>query len=97
MRRKSVQSMKEIIDEFFNENRHLQHGLNNERLIQSWGEVTGPGVSGYTTNLLIRNGTLFVSLSSSVLKNELMMMKEALIRRLNEHVGTTVITNIIFQ
>ena len=45
----------------------------------------------------IKNQILYVHLTSSVLRQELMMGREILVRNLNNHVGATVITNIIFR
>ena len=50
----------------------------------------------YTRNLYIRNQILYVHLSSAALRQELMMGRELLVRKLNEKVGANVITNIIF-
>ena len=47
-------------------------------------------------NLYIKNQTLYVQLSSSVLRQELMMGRELLVRSLNEKVGSQVIVNIVF-
>ncbi|WP_289225572.1 DciA family protein, partial [Bacteroides acidifaciens] len=40
---------------------------------------------------------LYVHLTSAALRQELLMGREMLIRALNEKVGATVITNIIFR
>jgi len=40
---------------------------------------------------------LYVHLSSSVLRQELMMGREMLVRNLNRKVGATVITDIVFR
>ena len=48
-------------------------------------------------NLYIRNQTLYVHLTSAALRQELMMGRELLVRTLNQRVGATVITNIIFR
>ena len=47
--------------------------------------------------LYIRNQTLYVHLTSAALRQELMMGRELLVRTLNQRVGATVITNIIFR
>lgn len=74
----------------------LESPLNQQRLLDAWHRVLGPA-SVYTGNLYIRNQTLHVHLTSAALRQELMMGREVLIRTLNNEVGATVITNIIFQ
>ena len=74
----------------------LEAPLNEFRLVQSWTEVLGTSVERYTRDLYIKGQTLFVRLSSSVLKNELMMQRTSLVQRLNAAVGAQVITDIRF-
>ncbi len=75
----------------------LETPLNEHRLIAAWKEILGPGIASYTSNIYIRNQILYVHLSSSVLRQELMMGRELLVKNLNRHVGAQVITNIIFR
>ena len=75
----------------------LETPLNEYRLVDAWKDVVGPAVTRYTTNLYIRNQVLYVHLASSVVRQELMMGRELLVRNLNRHVGAQVITNIIFR
>jgi predicted nucleic acid-binding Zn ribbon protein len=74
----------------------LESPLNERRLIDSWTEVLGNPIASYTRDLYIRNQTLYVKVSSSVLRQELLMGKDLLIRNLNKHVGADVIHNIVF-
>lgn len=75
----------------------LETPLNEYRLVESWKDVVGPDIYKYTTNLYIKNQILYVHLSSSVLRQELMMGREMLVRNLNAHVGAQVIVNIVFR
>lgn len=75
----------------------LETPLNEYRLIQSWSEVLGPTIASYTKDIFIRNQILHVQLTSSVLRQELLMCRKRLIQNLNEHVGAQVITDIIFR
>ncbi len=74
----------------------LEGPLNEYRLIQSWTDVLGKPIERYTRDLYIRGQTLYVRLSSSVLKNELMMQRSMLVQKLNAAVGAQVITDIRF-
>lgn len=75
----------------------LESPLNEQRLIELWPQMLGPGMAKYTRDLYIKNQILYVSLSSSTLRQELMMGRELLVRKLNQKVGANVITNIIFR
>lgn len=96
MKRNNTESIGNLIRQFMRQE-GLESPLNEYRLIQGWKEVLGPGIASYTNNLFIRNQTLYVHLTSSVLRQELMMKREQIIRNLNQHVGAQVIVNIIFQ
>ena len=75
----------------------LETPLNEYRLVDAWKDVVGETISRYTTNLYIKNQVLYVHLSSSVLRQELMMSRQLLVRNLQAQVGSLVIVNIIFR
>ncbi|MBR5204393.1 MAG: DUF721 domain-containing protein [Bacteroidaceae bacterium] len=96
MRRNDAEQIGEMIRKFFRQS-GLESPLNEYRLVQAWREVVGPAISRYTSNLYIKNQILYVHLTSSVLRQELMMGREMLVRSLNQQVGAQVIVNIIFR
>ena len=75
----------------------LETPLLQKRLIDSWAEVAGQRVAGYTDGMYIRNQTLFVHLTSPALRSDMMMMRSELVRKLNAHVGAQVIAEIRFN
>ena len=96
MRRNDAEQIGEMIRKFFRQN-GSESPLNEYRLVQAWKEVVGPVITRYTSNLYIKNQILYVHLTSSVLRQELMMGRDLLVRNLNEQVGAQVIVNIIFR
>ena len=96
MRKNDAEQIGEMIRKFFRQS-GLESPLNEYRLVQAWREVVGPAISRYTSNLYIKNQILYVHLTSSVLRQELMMGREMLVRSLNQQVGAQVIVNIIFR
>jgi len=75
----------------------LETPLLQKRLIESWGEVMGDAIAGYTGGLFIRNQTLFVHLTSPALRSELSMQRQDIVKKLNAHVGSQVIASIQFN
>ena len=51
----------------------------------------------YTRNIYVRDKVLHVSLTSSVLRSELTLCRERLVKSLNDYAGASVITNIVFH
>lgn len=72
----------------------LEIPLSQKRIIDSWENVTGKVVAGYTTEKFIKNQTLFVRISNPALRQDLSMMRSQLVKRLNEAVGGMVITDV---
>jgi len=66
-------------------------------IIGSWEEIVGKAISSRTTNVYIKDGILYVTLKSSVVRNELIMLREELRHKLNEKAGAEVIKEIVFK
>ena len=96
MKRNNTEQVGDVIRQLLRQ-QGLETPLNEYRLVEAWKDVVGPTITKYTTNLYIRNQTLYVHLTSAALRQELMMGRELLVRTLNQRVGATVITNIIFR
>ena len=95
MKRNDAEPIGKLIQQFLRQE-SLESPLNEQRLLDAWPQILGPAAN-YTSNLYIRNQTLYVHLTSAALRQELMMGREKLVRALNQTVGATVITNIIFR
>jgi predicted nucleic acid-binding Zn ribbon protein len=97
MKHKNAQPLSEILKEFLGENTELYEKMMEIRIRRGWGELLGPVIMQYTRNLYIKNHVLYVSLNSSVLRNELTYSRERLIKSLNAYAGSTVIHDIIIR
>lgn len=95
MRRQQTQMLGDVIKEFL-KLQHLDGRLNETRLLEVWPEVLGSAICKYTGERYIKNKVLYVKITSSVLRNELMMSRQQLCDSLNSRVGAEVITDIRF-
>ncbi|MGQ1946593.1 DUF721 domain-containing protein [Geofilum sp. OHC36d9] len=75
----------------------LSRGLRETRVIQAWPKVMGPAVARITTQLHFKNGNLFVSLNSSIIRSELLMHKDHIIESLNKEAGGKIVFDIILR
>ena len=96
MKRGSTKSIAELVKVMCREE-GLETPLNEYRLINAWPKVLGQAVCNYTRDLKIYNQVLFVTVTSSVLRQELLMNRKALVHKLNEHVKAQVITDIVLR
>jgi len=74
----------------------LETPLLQKRLVESWPVVAGDAIARYTTDVFIRNQTLFVRLRVPALRADLSMRRQDFVRRLNAYVGAQVIADIRF-
>lgn len=97
MKRRNTQSLGEVIRDFFEENTELYDKILDIRIERAWGEVLGPMVLQYTRNIYVKDHVLYVSLTSSVLRSELVLCRERLVKSLNEYAKATVIKDIVIR
>ena len=95
MRRTNTVNITQVIADVFREYR-IEGKIKEVRIIAAWSELLGP-LAKPSDVLYIKNKVLFAELSSSVIRNELSMMRSKLLRSLNERVGEEVITDIVFR
>ncbi len=95
-RKKNNLSLSEAIHEFIAENK-LQKGIDRVNVKDAWKKLMGNGVNNYTTTVELKNDTLFISLSSSVLREELSHGKSKIVAMLNEELGKDLIKNIVLR
>lgn len=96
MERKDVCKIDSLLDQFVKAN-GLENGLAEYRLMKSWNELLGITIAKKTKSLRVQNRKLYVSLYSSVVRNELSLIKDTLIPKLNEAAGMDVIDDVVLR
>jgi hypothetical protein len=96
MRRSKTISIAEAINDYIRE-MNLGGKLNEVTVINSWDEIVGKAISSRTTKIFIKDHILYVHLNSSVVRNELLMLREALKEQLNKKAGSEVIKEIVLR
>lgn len=75
----------------------LEKGIDSVRIREVWEQQMGTSILAYTEEIMLKNNTLFVTLSSAVLREELSYGKEKIINLLNESLDKEVIKKIVFR
>ncbi|MBR9854978.1 MAG: DUF721 domain-containing protein [Algicola sp.] len=88
--------LSEALNEFIQENK-LQKGMDKVNAREAWANLMGNGVNNYTTAVELKNETLFVSLSSSVLREELSLGKSKIIKMINEELGKELVKKLVLR
>lgn len=89
-------SISEALQEFVTDNK-LQKGLDKVHVRDVWNSQMGPAIEKYTTAIKLDRETLYVQLSSSVLREELSYGKEKIIKMLNEELGRELVKKLILR
>ena len=96
MERRKSEAIGDVLQRFLRQE-GLETPLAQYRLIQAWPQVAGKAVAEATTELYIKNQTLYARLTSAVLRSELMMQRQALAYALNQYVQAQVITDVVLM
>jgi predicted nucleic acid-binding Zn ribbon protein len=96
MRRSNIESLGSILQQALKE-LNIERKIKEVRLVKSWETVVGKTINRYTRDLYVKDKTLHVHLHSSVVRQELVMLKQDIVRRLNEQAGEALITDIVFK
>ncbi|WP_373059105.1 DUF721 domain-containing protein [Zunongwangia sp. H14] len=89
-------SIGDVLKEFVDHNK-LQKGLDKVTVRDVWNEQMGPAIQKYTTAIKLEGSTLYVQLSSSVLREELSYGKEKIIKMLNEELGRELVKKLVLR
>ena len=96
MRRSKTISLAEAMQDYIKE-MNLGDKLREVGIIDSWENTVGKAIASRTTRVYIKDGILYVHLKSSIVRNELLMIREALRERINERAGGEFIKEIVFK
>ena len=78
--RKTALPLEELIQEFIRTSR-LTPGLNTRRIFAAWDAASGAG--RYTVRRFFRDGKLYITVDSSVVRSQLSFQREVLLEKVN--------------
>jgi hypothetical protein len=89
-------TISDVLKEIIGSNK-LQSGIDQVAVKEAWKNLMGNGVNTYTRNILLKGSTLYVELTSAVLREELNYGKDKIIKMINEELGKEVITVVVLR
>jgi len=95
MRKPNDVTVKDAISKMLDVYR-LRRKFDETSILSIWPEIMGTAIANRTKQIYIHDKKLFLRIESSVIKNELVMVRQGIIQKLNEHAGSEVITEMIF-
>jgi predicted nucleic acid-binding Zn ribbon protein len=95
MRKANDKSLKEAIEQMLQVYK-IKRRFDETAIIAHWPQLVGKPAANRTRELFIRDKKLFLRIESSVVKNELMLMRTQIISKINDEAQCVLIEEIIF-
>ena len=96
MKRTEPKILGDILREFF-ERPFVARKLAEGRLPELWADVAGAHIASLTHSFELKNGILYIGISSSVARQEIFFRRDELMTILNERSGHRIINAIIVK
>lgn len=96
MRRSEVQSLGGVIKDYLKE-RKFEGKMAEIEAVNLWESIIGKQIARATASISIKDGTLYVHLKSSIVRHELFMMRNDIIRVMNQRIGSEVVKAIVLK
>ena len=93
MRRQNTEPLKEVLERWLKAV-GADKKLKEIRLVNQWEEVIGRNIARSTKDIYIKNGILYLEIISPVVKHEILMLKQGIIKKMNEMAGEIIITDL---
>lgn len=90
------QSVGDVLKQFMQENK-LQSGMDKIDVREAWQNLMGNGVNNYTREIMLKGTTLYVELTSAVLREELSFGKAKIIKMINEELKREVVKDVVLR
>ncbi len=92
----NLSTVGDLIKAFYEQRKGPRY-LDELKIVKGWSTVVGPFIAQYTKDLHLKNGILWVRITSDSLRNELSYSKTVLMRNLNALADHEVVKDIVFQ
>ena len=89
-------SIGDVLKEIIQVNK-LQPGIDQISVKEAWVSLMGNGVNSYTKNVTLRGTTLYVELTSSVLREELSHGKSKIVAMINEELRREIVKEVVLR
>ena len=96
MKRTTPKTVGELMEQLF-KSPNIAAKIAEGFLPDIWRRVVGPVVAEQTRQVRLVRGVLFVHITSAIMRNELMMRRDALVRAINKEAGIDIVAQLIVQ
>jgi len=83
--------LQELIDQL-----GLRRKIDEARVVEAWATIAGTTINGVTDKAWVKNGTLYIRVTSAAWRHELHLRRQAWRTRLNHHLDEELVREIVF-
>ena len=95
MRKTNDKTLKEAIEQMLQVYK-IKRRYDETGIISAWPELVGKSVANRTKEIYIHDKKPFLRIESSIIKNELLMMRSQIIEKINNDAKALLVEEIIF-
>ncbi len=96
MRRSEFQSLGNAIKDYLKVEK-IDGKLAEIEAVNLWESLIGRQIARATSTIYIKDGVLYIHLKSSIVRNELFMMRDEIIQAMNQRMGQRVVKAIVLK
>lgn len=96
MRRTKATPVGDLLNEFFNQP-YIASKIAEGRLQEVWAEVVGGHVAQLTESVKLENHVMYVRITSSVVRHEIFLRRDALAEEINRRLGMKLVNVLIVK
>ncbi len=96
MKRENTQLISVILKEFIKEEQ-LENGLERLRIFKTWDLVVGDAGARATTSKFFKEGILYCTISSSIIRTQLFYRREDIVAMMNKMLNGDIIKKLILK
>lgn len=96
MKRTNEKTLGEAIDLYL-KSMKLDRKYKEYEVINKWEEIIGKTVARSTTQIFIDDATLYVTIKSPAIRNEIFMMRSEIVKRMNEIAGFELLKTMVLR
>ncbi len=96
MQRTNANKISLLIEQFIKE-QGLAEGLERVRIFRAWDLVVGETVAKATSNKFFKDGVLYCTINSSIIRTHLYYNKEDILAKLNKMLQSDIINKIVLK
>lgn len=89
-------TLKQALDEMLKVYR-LDTRLHETKVVNAWEKVMGSVINKYTKEVRVRDGVLYVTLTSAAVKQELSYRRTEIAQQLNAECGADIIREVVIN